>query len=116
MNQIIPFLSDSNLPLNEPRHEKSFFLHVANQRRRSAMCITAQMISTSNITTQIVQSLNFLNLKSRASSRTARFVSDLVGNPKDMFSHDAAEQLLSLSIHNAYVATETHMQSTNVDR
>ena len=41
----------------------------------------------------IVQSLYFLNSKFQASSHlsfTAWFVSDLVGNPEDRFSHDVA--------------------------
>ena len=40
--------------------------------------------------TYILQSLYFLNLKFQASSCTARFVSDLVGNPEDRFSHNKA--------------------------
>ena len=45
----------------------------------------------------IEQSLYFLNPKFQASNQletvhcTSRFVSDFVGNPKDKFSHDAAQ-------------------------
>ena len=47
--------------------------------------------------TRIVQPLYLLNPKFQASSHfqwpTARFVSDLVGNPEDRFSHNEAQIL-----------------------
>ena len=50
--------------------------------RKPSFCIYA--ISAFIFATLIVQSLYFLN------GCTARLVSDLVGNPEDWFSHDAA--------------------------
>ena len=71
------------------------------------MIKTKTQISYIHFATYLVQSLYFLNPKFQASSHfygcTARFVSDLVGNPIDWFSHEAAitpenffERLLSL--------------------
>ena len=54
------------------------------QRRRSVALFSLY---------RYIQSLYFLNLKFQASifcSCTAHFVSDLVGNPEDKFSQDAA--------------------------
>ena len=54
---------------------------------------TAQLISTFVFAAQVVHFLVFLNQKIQASSlflklcRSGRFVSDLVVNPKDRFSH-----------------------------
>ena len=61
-----------------------------NKRCRSA---TAQLVSTFVFAIRIVQSLYFLqNFKPLAilSACTAWFVSDLVGNPEDRFSHNEA--------------------------
>ena len=52
--------------LIEPRYEKTGFLHVRKQRRRSAS--TAKLISAFVFATRIVQSLFFLNPKFQASS------------------------------------------------
>ena len=54
--------------------------------------VTAQLISAFVFPTRIVQFLFFLNLKFQAIfySCTDRFVPDLVGTPKDRFSHVAA--------------------------
>ena len=69
--------------------------------RKPAFCIcenkggvTAKLISTFVFATQIVQSLYLLNRNFESlaifCACTAQFVSDLVGNPEDGFSHDAA--------------------------
>ena len=55
-----------------------------------------QLISAYVFATQIVQTLNFLNLKFQASShllwqKSGWFVSDLVGNPEDRFSRHASQ-------------------------
>ena len=69
---------------------------MGKQRRRSALhAVTVKLISVFVFATQIVQSLFFQNPKFQASSHllwlyTAWFVSDLVGNPEDRFSYDAA--------------------------
>ena len=60
---------------------------------------TKAQISAFVFASRIVQSLNFLNPKFQASSYifygcTARFVSDLVGNPEDGFSHNEAHIVL----------------------
>ena len=52
--------------LNEPRYEKTSFLHMRKQRRRSA----AQLISAFVFATWIVQSLFYLNPKFQASTLT----------------------------------------------
>ena len=52
----------------EPRHEKTGFLHMRKQRRRSVCAVTAQLISAFGFATLIVQSLYFLNMKFQASS------------------------------------------------
>ena len=44
-------------PLIERRYEKSYFLHMLKQRRRSAARFSVQLISAFIFTTQIVQSL-----------------------------------------------------------
>ena len=53
--------------------------------------VTAKLISAFVFATRIVQSLYFLNPKFQASSScTDRFVSDLVGDTEDRFSHNEA--------------------------
>ena len=56
------------LPLYEPRHEKTGYLHMRKQRLRSASRLPAKLISAFVFATQIVQSLYFLNPKFQASS------------------------------------------------
>ena len=58
--------------------------------------VTAKLISAFVFAKRIVQPLYFINPKFQAPidifcGCTARFMSDLVGNPEDRFSHDAAE-------------------------
>ena len=57
-----------NSPRNEPRYEKTGFLHMRKQRRRSLRSITAQLISVFVFATRLVQSLYFINPKFQASS------------------------------------------------
>ena len=61
---------------------------------KAADQVTAQLISAFVFATQIVQSLYFYNQNFKPLAIlfgcTAPFVSDLVGNPEDRFSHDAA--------------------------
>ena len=69
---------------------KAEFLHMRKQRRRS----TAQLISAFVFAIRIVQSLyskiqNFMSL-AIFDDCTAQFVSDLVGNSVDRFSHNEA--------------------------
>ena len=72
--------------------------------------VTTQLISTFVIPTLIEQSLYFSNPKLQAfslaifSGRTARFMSDLVGNPEDRFSHDVTQ----------IYAETTHLQNSSV--
>ena len=51
-------------------------------------------VTDQRLATKIVQSLYFLNPKFQTASQllcTAQFVSDVVGNPDDRFSRDAAQ-------------------------
>ena len=74
------------------------------QRRRSASRFTAKLISAFVFATRIVRSLCFLNPKFQASSRLlwlhGRFVSDLVGNPEDQFSHNEGHMYYHFIMHN----------------
>ena len=66
----------------------------AKTKTQISFAVTAKLISAFVIAARIVKSLYFLNPKFQASAIfcccTAWFVSDLVGNPKDRFSHVAA--------------------------
>ena len=81
--------------INEPRHVKTGFLHMRKTKTQISFAIAAKLISAFVFATQIVQTLYFLNPKFQASSHisdcTALFVSDLVGNPEDWFSHNEAQ-------------------------
>ena len=72
---------------------KQFFAY-AKTKTQISFAVTAKLISPFVFATWIVQSLYFLNPKFQASSHllwlTAHFVSDLVGNPEDRFSHNKA--------------------------
>ena len=79
---------------NEPHREKTGFFHLRKQR----FVVTAQLISTFvfryidsthyNPSTSQIRNFKPLTI---FSGRATRFVSDLVGNPDDRFSHDAAQ-------------------------
>ena len=58
----------------------------AKTKTQISFAVTAKLISAFVFATRIVQSLYFLNPKFQA-----RFVSDLVGNPEDRFSHNEAQ-------------------------
>ena len=66
----------------------------AKTKTQISFTVTAKLISAFVFATRIVQSLYLLNPKFQASSIlsdcNARFVSDLVGNPEDRFSHNEA--------------------------
>ena len=66
----------------------------AKTKAQISCAVTAQLISAFDFATQIVQSLFFLNLRFQPSSLLVLFVSGLVGNPEDRFSHVMA-QLIS---------------------
>ena len=69
----------------------------ARTKVQISCAVTVQLISTFVFTTQIVQSLYFLNPKFHASSHLvwlySSFVSDLVGNPVHRFSRDKAHYI-----------------------
>ena len=69
---------------------KNRFFAYAKTKKQISFAVTAKLISTFIFATRIVQSLFYLNPKFQESSYilcdcTARFVSDLVGNPEDRF-------------------------------
>ena len=70
------------------------FFAYAKTKTQISFAVTAKLISAFFFATRIIRSLFFLNPKFQASSIfcgcTARFVSDLVGNPEDRFSHNEA--------------------------
>ena len=69
---------------------------ICENKTQISFAVTAKLISAFVFARQIVQFLFYLNPKFQASSHlvlcgcTARFMSDLVGNPEDRFSHDEA--------------------------
>ena len=75
----------------------------AKTKPQTSCAVSVQLISAFVFIKQIVHSLNFLDPKFPASNyllwlySLAWFVSDLVENPVDRFSHDAAYILLSFS-------------------
>ena len=52
---------------NEPRREKTGFLHMRKTKAQISFAVTVKLISTFVFTTQMVQSLYFLNPKFQAS-------------------------------------------------
>ena len=85
----------------EPCHEEICFLHRQKQRRIAGR-LPAHLISAFVFTTQIIQSLYFINPKFQVSSHLLRLYSQvcdgLVGNPKDRISRVMAyfDRILSL--------------------
>ena len=67
----------------------------AKTKTQISFAVTAKLISAFVFATRIVQSLFFLSPKFQRLAIfcgcTARFVSDLVGNPEDRFSHNEAQ-------------------------
>ena len=89
------------LYLFEPGREKTGFFAYAKIKTQISCPVTAKLISAFVFAIRIVQSLNYLNPKFQASRLTifcgctAQFVSDLVGNPEDRFSHNEAHFILN---------------------
>ena len=85
------------------RHEKTGFLHMRKQRRRSALRLHRKLISAFVFATWIVQSLYFLNPKFLVSSHLLWLYSPvcvgLVGDPEDRFSDVAAHLQIEQSIY-----------------
>ena len=83
---------------------KPAFCNYAKTKPQISCAVTTQLISAFVFATQIVQSLYYLNLNFQACSHhltgcTARFVSDLIGNPEDRFSHNAAHILQEIRLN-----------------
>ena len=100
--------------LNEPRREKTRFLHMRKQRRRSASRWTAKLISAFVFTTWIVQSLCFPNLKFQASSHLPWLSSPILGRtwsetPKTGFLTSRLKLHASNNLLLLYCATESHL-------
>ena len=67
---------------NKPRHEKTGFLYIRKQRRRSAaQSVAAQLISASVFAIRIIQSLIYLNPKFQASSHLLWLYSTICVGP-----------------------------------
>ena len=62
----------------------------AKTKTQISFAVTAKLISAFVFATRIVRSLYFLNTEFQASSCTAPFMWDLVGNPEDRFSQNEA--------------------------
>ena len=73
----------------EPRHEKTGFLHMRKQRpdKHQGNHVADQGLCF-RYTDSTIPLLSKVEIST--SSRTARVVSDLVGNPEDRFSHNEA--------------------------
>ena len=80
---------------------------ICENKDADQLAVTAKLISAFVFATRIVQSLFFLdpNFKPLAIFRgcTARFVSDLVGNPEDRFSHNEAHIIHAPNHHDKAV-------------
>ena len=74
----------------EPHREKTVFFAYAKTKTQISFAVTVKLISAFVFATRIVQSLYFLNTKFQASSHLL-WLSDLVGNPEDRFSHNEDE-------------------------
>ena len=83
----------------------------AKTKTQISCAVTAQLISVFVFATRIVQSLYFLNPKLWASSHLqycpARFVSDLVGNPKDR-SSDVAAHLIPIQVSCSHIILDVY--------
>ena len=70
----------------------------AKTKTQISFAVIAKLISVFVFATQIVQSIHFLNPKIQAlvifCDCAARFVSDLVGSPEDLFSHNEAHFII----------------------
>ena len=82
---------------NEPRSDKTGYLHMRKQRRRSAAQL---LISAFVFSTCIVQSYFYLNPKFKASSYLLWLHSLFCvgpGNTEDRFSHNEAQIVIAVS-------------------
>ena len=84
---------------SEPRREKTGFLHMRKQRRKSASRLTAKLISAFVFAKKIVQSLYFLSPKFQASSHLLYLYSLVCVGPrwkprKSVFSQRGPSSLL----------------------
>ena len=86
-------LSSCDCSTCEPHHEKTRFLQVRKQRRRS---VTAQLNSAFVFPTQIVQFLFFLNLKFQASSHLLAMHICMKTCADQLCSNSIADQCLCL--------------------
>ena len=87
--QIVP----TTRSINEPRHEKTCFLHHAKTKAQISSAIIAQLISAFVFATKIVKFVFFLNLNFKPLSVFCGITADTnqAGRKrKDMFSRDAA--------------------------
>ena len=79
----------------------------AKTKTQISCAVTAQLISAFVFASQIVHFLYYLNPKFQASSHIqwqhSPFVSDLVGNPEDLFSHDEAHIIFKFGSETAKV-------------
>ena len=78
----------------EPHQEKDRFFPYAKTKAQTSFALTAKLIRAFVFTTPIVQFLYLIqNFQPLAifCACTARFVSDLFGNPEDWFSRVAAQ-------------------------
>ena len=73
--------SQISLTRNEPRHEKTGFLHMRKKKSQISFAVTAKMISAFVFATLIEQSLCFLNIKFQASSHIVWFYSLVCAGP-----------------------------------
>ena len=93
----------------EPRCEKTGFLLMRKTKTQISCAVTAQLISAFVFAIRIINpSTNyFRNFQPLAifCGCTDRFVSDLVGNPEDRFSHK--EALLILTVNQANTAVNS---------
>ena len=112
---ILPLPSSSwgTLVLYEPCHEKTGFLHMWKQRRRSA----AQLISVFVFATQIVQSIYFLNPKFQASSHLLWLYSPVYAGPgrksrRPVFSWRGSYYIITLT--HLYNKLFTELKMTNL--
>ena len=99
--------------------ETRLFAYVKTKAQVSC-AVTAQLISAFVFAKRIVQSLYFLNFihnfKPLAilSGCTAWFVSDLVGNPEDWFSHTKAHKFMSYKLEVYLFESETITASRKI--
>ena len=101
---------------NEPLHEKNRFFAYAKSKAQMSFAVTAKPISAFVSATWIVQSLYFQNPNFKPLTifcgSSARFVSYLVGNPEDWFSHNEAQILLTCTNLHFYCPSKLKVKCT----